>query len=222
MHDIDRTQIGNNALETYEYSGGGASGRVFNEQQEYELASELLEVNSEQEFEQFLGDLISKAGKAIGGFISSPTGKALGGVLKSAAGQLLPMAGQALGGMIGGPAGSQIGGQLAQAAGSAFGLELEQEDREFETAATFVRLAGDAVKNAVQAPPGANPRAVAQNAVAQAAQIHAPGLLGSGPGGNGGPGPGSGMNGDAGPSNAGGGRSGRWVRRGAKIILFGV
>jgi hypothetical protein len=58
MHDIDRTQIGNNALETYEYTGSGSPGRVFNEQQEYELASELLEVNSEQEFEQFLGDLI--------------------------------------------------------------------------------------------------------------------------------------------------------------------
>lgn len=222
MHDIDRTQIGNNALETYEYSGSGSAGRVFNEQQEYELASELLEVNSEQEFEQFLGDLISKAGKAIGGFINSPTGNALGGILKSAAGKLLPMAGQALGGLVGGPAGSQIGGQLAQAAGGMFGLEMEQEDREFETAATFVRLAGDAVKNAAQAPAGANPRAVAQNAVAQAAQVHAPGLFGPG-----GPGPGAspGMNGGPGGDMGGGatgGRSGRWVRRGGKIILFGV
>jgi hypothetical protein len=128
------------------------------------------------------------------------------------------MAGQALGGLVGGPAGSQIGGQLAQAAGGMFGLETEQEDREFETAATFVRLAGDAVKNAVQAPAGANPRAVAQNAVAQAAQVHAPGLLGPGPGV---PGPGPGTNGDAGSAGTHG-RSGRWVRRGGKIILFGV
>src|SRR5262249_40586760 len=81
MHDIDRIQVGREMMETYEYPGAGGGGRVFNEQQEMELASELLELNSEQEFEQFLGNLISKAGRAVGSFISSPTGQAVGGVL---------------------------------------------------------------------------------------------------------------------------------------------
>lgn len=217
MHDIDRTQIGTREQETFEYPpSGGATGRVFNEQQEMELASELLEVNSEAEFEQFLGDLISKAGKAVGSFISSPTGQAMGGILKSAAGKLLPMAGSAIGGYFGGPAGAKIGGQLAQTAGGMFGLgEAESEEREWEAATTFVRLAGDAVKNAAGAPANANPRAVAQNAVAQAAQIHAPGLIGPA----GGPGPGG--DGPEGPMGRGG-RSGRWIRRGGKIVLFGV
>jgi hypothetical protein len=210
MHDIDRTQIGGGReMENYEYPAGGATGRVFNEQQEWELASELLEVNSEAEFEQFLGGLISKAGRAIGSFMGSPTGQAVGGALKSAAGKLLPMAGSAIGGYFGGPGGAQIGGKIAQTAGSMFGLEAEAEEREWEAASTFVRLAADTVKNAATAPAGSNPAAVAQNALAQAAQVHAPGLIGPS---SGGPGEGS----------MGRGRSGRWVRRGGKIVLFGV
>jgi hypothetical protein len=211
MHDMDRIQVGRE-METYEFPGGGAAGRVFNEQQEWELASELLEIGSEQEFEQFLGDLISKAGRAVGSFISSPTGQAVGGVLKSAAGKLLPMAGSAIGGYFGGPTGAQIGGKLASTAGSMFGLEAESEEREWEAAQTFVRLAGDTVKNAAAAPPNANPAAVAQSALSQAAQVHAPGLVGPAPGP---------LGGAIGPIGQGG-RSGRWVRRGGKIVLFGV
>jgi hypothetical protein len=91
---------------------------------------------------------------------------------------------------------------------------MEAGEQEFEAAQTFVRLAGDAVKNATSAPPGANPNAVAQAAVTQAAQVHAPGLLGPEPA----PGPGGMIPG--GP--VGRGRSGQWVRRGHKIILFGA
>jgi len=218
MHDIDRTQIGGprEMMETYEYPSGGAGGRVFNEQQEWELAAELLEISNEGEFEQFLGDLIGKAGKAVGSFLSSPTGQAVGSALKGVAGKLLPMAGSAIGGYFGGPTGAQIGGKLAQTAGSFFGLgEAESEEREWEAATTFVRLAGDTVKNAAQAGPSANPQAVAQQSLAQAAQVHAPGLVAPPPGPMGGPG-------GPGPGGMGGGRSGRWIRRGGKIVLFGV
>jgi len=188
---------------------------AFNPNQEMELASELLEVASEQELEQFLGDLIKKAGSAIGSVVKSPIGQALGGVLKGVAKQVLPMAGQALGSYIGGPTGGQLGSQLASAAGGMFGLELENAEQEFEAAQTFVRLAGDAVRNAAAAPPGADPQAVAHAAVAQAAQVHTPGLpVGPPPmPGFGGPEPG------AAPGH---GRAGRWIRRGSKIILFGA
>lgn len=215
MHDLDRVQVGRET-ETYEYGGGGGGRVIFNEQQEWELASELLEVNNEQELEQFLGNLISKAGSAIGSFIRSDTGKAIGGVLKDAAGKILPMAGSAIGGYFGGPAGAQFGGKLAQTAGGMFGLgETENEEREFEAAQTFVRLAADTVKNAAGAAPNAPPAMIAQNALAQAAQIHAPGLVGpagpTGGAGASGPGPMGGHN-----------RSGRWIRRGGKIVLFGA
>lgn len=210
MHDFDQTLHGN--METFEYP---AAGQVFSESQVEEIASEALGISSEAEMEQFLGNLISKASQAIGKFVKTPVGQALGGVLKTAAQQLLPMAGQALGSALGSPA---IGGQLAQAAGGMLGLnEAEAEEAEYEGAQTLVRLAGDAVKAAASAPSGASPQAVANAAVQQAAQIHAPGLVvpPAPPRLGGVPCP---------PEGAGSGRakSGRWIRRGGKIILLGA
>jgi len=191
----------NPQMEAFEYEGEQESEGVFNEQEELELAAELLEVASEQEFENFLGSLISKAGKAIGGIVKGPVGKALGGVLKTA----LPIAGGALGTFFGGPIGTSIGSSLGSMAGKALGLELEglsAEDREFEAARQFVRFAGEAVRNALEAPPNADPAAVAHAAAVDASQMHAPGFFGGQP--------------------AWQSRSGRWIRRGRKIVLFGV
>lgn len=214
MHDIDRTQLEMNPeMENYEYQQSewtGEGGGIFNEADEMELAAELMEVNSEQELDQFLGNLIRRAGRAIGTVVRSPIGRAIGGVLKGVARKALPLAGAALGGVVGGPLGAQIGGGLASAAGSALGLESEawsQEDREFEGARQFVRLAGEAVRNANSA--GGDPRAAAQAAVTQAAQVLVPGLLQSGGAG-------------ATSSRGGGGSSGRWMRRGNRIVLLGV
>ncbi|UUZ68994.1 hypothetical protein LP416_04115 [Polaromonas sp. P2-4] len=148
----------------------------------------------------------------------SPIGQAVGGVLKGVAKKALPLAGGALGAYVGGPLGAKIGSGLASAAGSALGLEaeaLEQEDREFEGAKQFVRLAADTVKQAAAAPAMADPRAVAQNAAIAAARRLAPGLLNAASGAAGGV-----------PSAmlaaAGRGRAGRWMRRGNKIVLYGV
>ena len=83
MHDIDRTQMEfGNAMESFEFT---AETGVFNENEQMELAAELLEITNEQEMDRFLGDLISRAGSAVGKFVSSPTGQALGGLLKGAA-----------------------------------------------------------------------------------------------------------------------------------------
>jgi hypothetical protein len=201
----------NPQMETYEtgqaeWSGETEwGGEVFSEAETMELASELLEVGNEAELDRFLGDLISKAGNAIGSFVRSPVGKAIGGWLKGAAKRVLPIAGGALGGFVGGPLGAKIGSGLASYAGSALGLEAEmsQEDREFEGAKSFVKIAADAVKSAAAAAPGANPVDVAKAAVKAAVQKHAPGLL------NG-----------AVPRPAGkGGRTGRWVRNGRNVII---
>lgn len=188
----------------------GSRGGIFNEGQEMELAAELLEVGNEQELEQFLGDFIKKAGKAIGGIVKSPIGQAIGGVLKSAAKVALPIAGGALGTFVGGPLGTSIGSSLGSMAGQALGLELEglsQEDREFEAARQFIRFAGETVKNAMEAPPNGNPGAVAKTAAAEAAREHAPGLM------------------DPALHQSGHHHHrhhGHWVRHGDKIVLYGV
>jgi hypothetical protein len=193
----------NPETEAYETEWGG---EVFSEAETMELAGELLEVTNEAELDRFLGDLISKAGKAIGAVVRSPIGKAVGGWLKGAAKQALPLAGGALGGLVGGPLGAKIGSGLASYAGGALGLEAEmsQEDREFEGARNFVKLAADAVKSAAAAPPGANPVEIAKAAVKAAVEQRAPGLLS-----------GSAM---ARP-NGKFGRTGRWVRQGRNVII---
>ena len=102
---------------------------MFSEAEATELASELLEVTNEAELDRFLGDLISKAGKAIGTVVRSPIGKAVGGWLKGAAKSALPLAGGALGGFVGGPLGAKIGSGLASYASSALGSRSRDEPR---------------------------------------------------------------------------------------------
>lgn len=221
MHDIDRT-MGRTNMEAFEFQAEGEGeyegeyeGEGEGEGELNELASELLSVTNEQELEQFLGDVFKKVTGAVGSFVKSPVGQQVGGLLKNVAKQALPIAGQALGNYIAPGVGGPIGGQLASAAGSLFGLELEglsHEDRDFEVAKQFVRLAADAAQSAAQAGPGGNPAAIAQQAVASAAQKFAPGLLE--PAHSGGP-P------SAGPFGSGAAQ-GRWVRKGNKIIVYGV
>lgn len=220
MHDLDRTQAeyyGETTFEmeafgqeTGEYTGYEMES-VFGEAAELELAAELLEVTNEAELEQFLGKLLQNASRAVGKALSSPIGRQLGGMLKGIAKQALPTLGGLAGNFLLPGVGGAIGGKLGSAAGSLLGLELEglsNEDREFEVAKQIVKLGGEAVKQATDAPSGAAPQAVAQGAMTRAAQQHAPGLLGTT--GTAGQGPGKRR------------QSGRWVRRGNTIILLGV
>jgi hypothetical protein len=183
---------------------------AFDEVEEMELAGALLEVASEEELDQFLGNLIRRAGRAVGAAVRSPVGQALGGILKNAARRALPIVGGAIGSAVAGPSGATAGRQLATTAGRLFGLELEGlslEDQEYEVARRFVRFAGAAAANAGRAPGTAAPQAVAASAAAAAARAHAPGLArtlrpGAGARANGGP------------------RQGRWVRRGRHIVIL--
>jgi uncharacterized protein (DUF697 family) len=162
-----------------EYGEQGGAGGLLSEAEEIGLASELLEINNEAELEQFLGGLISKIGRAAGGLIKSPVGQALGGILKGVAKKALPMVGGALGSMIAPGVGTALGSQLGSAASNMFELELEsipQEAAEFEVARRLVGLTASAASHAAQAPAGANPRAVARGAIAEAAREYAPGL----------------------------------------------
>ncbi len=208
---------------------GGSGGRhhhrkypnpqVLTDGQEMELAAEFLEVADDEELEQFLGDLIGGIGSALGKIVNSPVGKAVGGVLKDVAKTALPIAGGALGTFVGGPIGGMIGSNLASIAGSALGLELEglsPEDQEFEATKQFIRFAGQTVANALQAPPYADPEAVAHAAAVEAARVHAPGLMDIAAG--------------HGRRHHGGHHAGHhsrhhegdWVRHGHRIVLYGV
>lgn len=207
MHDIDRAMF---ELEG-EAFGFGAPARQSSGQadsRELEMAAQLLEVNSEEELEQFLGSLISRATNAVRGFANSATGQALGGVLKNAARQALPQVGQVLGN-----AALPQGGDLGQAAGTwlsqRFEFEgLSAEDREFEAACAIVRTANDAAKIASRAGSSAQPQKVATAAVVTAAQRHLPSLV-----------PLIAPASVTAPSPA---ASGRWVRNGDRIVLMGV
>lgn len=187
---------------------------LLNEEEVNELATELLSVTNEAELQQFLGGLVRNVGRAVGGFVRSPQGQQLGqqlgGMLRNVARQALPLAGQAIGNYVAPGVGGAVGRQAATAAGQIFGLELEglsHEDRDFEVAKQFVRLAADAAQTAAQTPPGGAPAAIARQAVAEAAQRYAPGLL-ERAGGR--------------PGVPSGATSGRWVRRGHRLIVHGI
>ena len=200
--------FGSNEEEAFAFDAGTQGSSVFNEDTELEMAAEFLDLDNDQELEQFLGSLISKVGHAIGKVVKSPIGQAVGDVLKDAAKVALPLAGRAVGTFLGGPVGAMVGGTLASTASNALGLELEglsPEDREFEVAKQFVRFAGATAKNALEAPPG-NPANVAHQAAVDAARILAPGLVNISEK--------SGV-----PDKQ---RSGRWIRHHGRILLLGV
>jgi len=220
MHDIDQTRMEyeNEQFEFAENEWSPETGGAFSEAEEMELAGELLSVSNEGELDRFLGDLVSRATKAVGSFARSPIGQAVGGVLKGVAKKALPMAGTAIGTYFGGPLGAKIGSGLANAASNALGLEGEMagEDREFEGAKQFVRLAAQTAAQAAAAPPHADPRTVAQQAAVAAARQLAPGLLSAAAAGA----PASAT--PAAAARPGAATGGRWVRRGNRIVIFGA
>jgi hypothetical protein len=76
--------------------------------------------------------------------------------------------------------GGALGGKLATGAGKLFGLELEGlslEDQEFEVARHYVRLAGEAAKEAALNLEHAPAQVIAKKAVAKAVKKYAPGLI---------------------------------------------
>ena len=188
-----------------QWAGEGGAEGPFSEAEEIALAAELMSVSNEAELEQFLGSLwkgIRKVGSAVG-----KAAQPFSGVLKGLAKKALPFVGGALGSLIpipgvGTALGSALGGALSQALEMEFGA-MELEDREFEMARRFVRIAGTAAQQLGQAVPGGNPQAAIESAIADAAQQH---LLHFKP-----------RAGWAGPR-----MSGRWTRHGNTLVLTGA
>lgn len=135
-----------------DWPGKGRAPAVFSEEEEMQLAMELLEVASEEELEQFLGNVFKsvwKGVKKVGATIAK-VAKPLGGALKAVAKTALPFVGGALGSMIPIPGvGTALGSALGRAASNALELEMESAapvDRELELARRFVRIAGQAAR----------------------------------------------------------------------------
>ncbi|WP_437672194.1 hypothetical protein [Sorangium sp. So ce131] len=226
MHDLDRTyqELNNESFE-YEFAGEAEEEaeeeaeqegeqeaeeeweaheqEIVSEDEIHEFAAELLEVQSDQEMDQFLGQLIQHVGAKLGTDVSNVVGKSVGRALKRLTRQV-SSAVRAKG-----------DGELE---GHALGLELEglsHEDREFEVAKQFVRVATDATGSVLSSPSDGNLNRQVQNAVRSAKTQAAsePAARRS--------------DGRVFPPGRRRPRvalaaSGRWVRRGANIILRGI
>ena len=227
MHDIDRAMFEADRDQEYELElendQSGETGETEfefefesdeTEMDELQIASELLEAHSEEELDQFIGDLVRKATKAATGFAKSSAGRAVGGLLKNAARRVLPHVGRAVGDFVAPGVGGKFGQRAGAWLGGRFELEgLSSEDQEFETARAFVRFANETAKRAAAAPSNMPPAQVARSAAVSAARRSLPGLTP--------------LLQKAQPrSDQAGvtpGRStGRWVRRGNRIILLGL
>jgi hypothetical protein len=136
--------------------------RPFSESEEAELATGFLEISDARQLDRFLGGLIQRATRTLGGVGNSRLGRVLGGMLKSLAKDALPGRGPDPTGM------------------SPFAPEMESlpsEEQEFEVARRFVRFAGAAARRTARVPASATPTRAARSALRAAAYRHAPGLL---------------------------------------------
>ena len=210
-YESDAGEMDSGELDEFEFD---ETGSPFSEVEEAELAQELLGLSSEGELDQFLGKLIKRAWRGASNLAKKVgVAKPLGGILKGVAKKLLPVAAGAAGTFFGGPAGAAIGSKIGSALGNALEAEFEgsPEDREFEAAKTFVRVAGTAAQQAANAPSSAPPVAVAKNAVVNATRNDLKRRRRRRHGAS-----------NYGGYSGSGRRTGRWVRRGNKIIIFGV
>ena len=153
-----------------------AGANPFTDEQEMDLAMELLSATSEAELEQFLGKLwqgVKKAGSLVG-----KIAKPFAGAIKSLAKTALPFVGGALGSFIPIPGvGTALGTALGGALSGALEMELEamnEQEQEFEVARRVVRMAGSAARMAAQADPDADPEETVRRALLAAARQQAP------------------------------------------------
>ena len=188
--------------------------------EEEELAYELLAVQGDEELDQFLGSLIRKAAGGAKKLWNSSAGrgarKYLGGQLKSYGRKMIPTLGRKVGSYLGsrygGSRGGRYGGRTGHNLGRWFvdrwGWELESyapEEQEMEVAKKLVKIAKIAArKTAAKSTQSGRPpsKAMVKAAVKSAAkQVLASGM---------------------GKKRRGSRHTGRWVRKGTKIVVLGA
>ena len=151
---------------------------IFDETEEMDWASRLLELNEPQALTRFLQRMQARVERIVGRPTEQSARHALVGILRNAAARALPVLRPAIRGAAETPRARAALSMSTTAAGErVFGLELEglsPEDREFEVARRFVRYAGEVFAHAATSGAERKPSA----AVAAAAKRHAPGMLG--------------------------------------------
>ena len=185
-------------FDDYEYEG------PISQDDEMELASQLLSANSDEELDQFFGGLISSvAGPLIKGaakrIFGSKRGRRRVRRYKRKARRLtryamrkLPRKYRSLLGGLSGILGFEVGG-------------MSPEDQEFELAKGLVRFNKAAVKNLAKMPARMSDDKAINLATRKAAAKHLPGLLRKKL-----------------LRRGGSGRKGRWYRKGNRIIVVGA
>lgn len=229
MHDLDRVQLemddDDDEFEVDDFDEfetdfdedelGWDEEGPFDEDEETELAMELLSVTNDEELEQFLGKVFKKIARTVRKAVRSPLFKKIIRAVKPIAKKLLPIAGRAIGTYFGGAPGGMAGSTIGSTASGLFEIDvtgLSGDELELEVAKRIVRLTGTAARKALTAPTGTPPARAAAAALKAAAKKHAPGLLKKGLA--------KVTSGSA--IKIGPARSGRWVRRGRKIIVLGA
>jgi hypothetical protein len=209
--DNYEAQIGQYFEQNNSYSG---------EIPENELAYELMHVQSEEELEQFLGDLLQTAWKGAQAFYHSPLGQKLKNQavagLKNIGKKALPGLGRTFGGHFFGPQGAKIGGQLGKMAAKGLGLEFQGAtalEKRTEGSRRMVRMARNAAQRIAAQVQQGQPIStrIIRQIILQEGQRSFPDLPVKSPG-------------DMGKRNglAGQQTQGRWYRQGNQIILEGI
>jgi hypothetical protein len=197
-------------------------------QQQEALAYELMGISSEREMDEFFGKLIGTVGKHLKrtarrvaphalNFLKGPGRQLLAKALPlvgAAAGSVVPGLGNVVGGMAGNALGQLVGGSGGGVAMDALGSMLGGGEGEYGTldeakvdvAQRVVRTLSQAAAAAATDPRAiTNPAGVARDSLAQAVQQNLPpkvrAVLANG---------------------ASGGSSGRWIRRGNRIVVIGA
>ena len=191
---------------------GGFAGEMeseMSEEEEMELALELMAVSSKAELDQFLGKLLKGAWKGFKkvGSVVGKIARPLGGVLKSIAKTALPLVGGALGSFIPIPGvGTAVRSALGGAISKALEMETESlsgEDRELEIARRFVRIATAAARQAAAAPSAMDGELAANQAVTAAARKNLPRFQFDA----------------SGTTASAGAQQGRWIRHGHEVVV---
>ena len=206
----------------YEYEG------EFNhEMHEDELANELMNIQSEEELEYFLGNLLKGAWRGAKALYNSPVGQQLKGHaiagLKSLGKRALPGLGSAVGRRFFGARGGQIGGKLGNMAARGLGLEFEGAspvDRRFEGSKRLIRLAKTASKRIAAYARSGKPVSarVIRTIILREGQRWFPNLPSTGMSGSGGGSQTAGYY----PSSSSVQDRGTWYRQGNQIIIQGA
>lgn len=120
---------------------------------ELELAEELLQIENEAEFGNWVKNVAKKTAGVAGNLLSSPTGQRATRALGNIAKKTLPILGRAAGSAVGGAVGSRVGGNVGRRVGSRLGgaagnyLGNKAGQAVADNAPRFVKLTADTLKN---------------------------------------------------------------------------